>query len=341
MEAATMTIATPVRLNRTDMRAAVALLTPQEVRFLVDRYYQVQDDRKRSASQVRAAGGSGGPTALLSMVNEFEHVVECQIKGAMGLSAARFGAGRWAQAQDGIGPVLSAGLQAIVDMSRCSSAAALWRFAGLDPTVTWHGAEGARKLIDAALPGHRGALSQEQVAVVASAAGILAEKIYQRHAMFTENEVDYEAPLTRDQVARCVSLRPYSAMMKQIAYHIGACFIRVRGAKPQAYYGLVYERHKLGLIQRNLAGEFAEAAAEGAARVGKGTDAYKAYSNGRLPDGHVDARARRYVAKFFLSHYWEARYRCERGHEPPRPWARERGGHKDYCPPPGPEVWKE
>lgn len=325
-------IASPTRLNRTDMRAAVAALTPAECRYLIDRYYQIQDDRKRSGNQVRAAIAAGEPNALLEMVNSFETVVESQIKSAMGLYAASFPAGQWAQAQDGIGPVISAALQAYIDMSRCPSPSALWRFAGLDPTSKWHSAADAKALCGEGL----GALNAEQIAEIATRAGLRAETIYQRHAFITKAPVEYGGDLPRAAVTKALSMRPYSAAMKQVAYHIGSCIIRVRGVKPDAFYGVWYDKFKLREIQKNENGEFAEQAKAGLNRVGAATESAKHYREGKLPPGHIDARARRWIAKLFLSHYWEVRYRAEFGREPPRPWIIEKGGHADFIMPPRP-----
>ena len=37
----------------------------------------------------------------------------------------------------GIGPVIAAGMIANIDIKKCQTAGAIWKFAGLDPTVEW------------------------------------------------------------------------------------------------------------------------------------------------------------------------------------------------------------
>ncbi len=45
--------------------------------------------------------------------------------------------GQWAKSQYGVGPVITAGLLAHIDMKIATSPAKVWRFAGLDPTIKW------------------------------------------------------------------------------------------------------------------------------------------------------------------------------------------------------------
>jgi hypothetical protein len=68
--------------------------------------------------------------------------------------------------------------------------------------------------------------------------------------------------------------------------------------------------------------------------VGKSTEAFKHYSAGRLPPGQIDARARRYAVKLFLSHLHEVWYKAHFGKAPPLPYPIAILGHAHIKPPP-------
>ena len=69
-------------------------------------------------------------------------------------------------------------------------------------------------------------------------------------------------------------------------------------------------------------------------KIGQDTDAYKAYSQGKLPPAHIHARAKRYAVKLFLAHYHHVGYELLHGELPPRPFVIEHMGHVDYMGPP-------
>ena len=124
------------RLTR-DLKAATTTLSPHEVRFLVDAYYQMQEDRKRSVNQVRALSSSGEPHEVLTWLAANTATLERNIKTALDAYSTADFVGRWAKSITGIGPVIAAGLSAHIDITRAPTVGHIWRFAGLDPTVTW------------------------------------------------------------------------------------------------------------------------------------------------------------------------------------------------------------
>jgi hypothetical protein len=78
------------------------------------------------------------------------------------------------------------------------------------------------------------------------------------------------------------------------------------------YYGKVFAERRQLEEKRNLEGKFAQQAEECAKRYKKTTVAYKSYIEGKLPDAHLHARARRYAVKRFLSHLHTVMYYLER-----------------------------
>ena len=124
------------RLDR-DLRSASKLLGQREARYLVDAYYAVQDFRIQAAGQVRASEESGEPNRVLSWVFDSMRRLEGDIQKALGEFADRYMVGQWLQSITGIGPVISAGLLAHLDVRGCKTAGHFFRFAGLDPSVKW------------------------------------------------------------------------------------------------------------------------------------------------------------------------------------------------------------
>ena len=128
----------PILVVRKDLKAAASLLTPTEARYLVDLYYQIQDFRKTTANQIRQIGDSE-PTFLIGWVFGNMETTEVEIKKALDVYTTHetTGMGKWAKGVMGIGPVISAGLLAHIDIAKCRTVGSIWRFAGLDPTSKW------------------------------------------------------------------------------------------------------------------------------------------------------------------------------------------------------------
>ena len=124
--------------------------------------------------------------------------------------------------------------------------------------------------------------------------------------------------------------RPWNARLKVLCWKIGESFVKVHN-KPSAFYGHLYDERKQLEEKRNEKGEFAEQAAAKleAVRIGKTTEAYKWYSQGKLPPGHRHARAKRWAVKIFLSHWHRVAYRAEFKRDPEPPWIIAHGGHSD------------
>ncbi len=247
----------PLERLRKDIRDASIQLSPTEIRYLVDAYYQMQDDRKRDANQVLALTNSAEPHAVIGWLQAQHALLEGELKKVLDAWSSGHPVGRWSKSIVGIGPVISSGLLANIDIEQAPTAGHIWRFAGLDPTSSW---EKGQK-------------------------------------------------------------RPWNARLKVICWHIGMSLMRTHN-HPQSFYGPLYEERKAYEQTRNDAGELAEQARAKLERykIGKDTEAYKAYSQGKLPALHIDARARRWVTKLFLAHFHQRLYEHHYGKEPPLPY---------------------
>lgn len=126
-----------LRNMRRDLREAAVTMSESEARYLVDLYYTMQGYRIASANQVRALNETEEPHQVIAVMVARTTTLEKEIAGYLRAYAESKLLGRWAMSQKGIGPIITAGLLAHIDFAKAKTAGAIWRFAGLDPTVTW------------------------------------------------------------------------------------------------------------------------------------------------------------------------------------------------------------
>jgi hypothetical protein len=133
-------------------------------------------------------------------------------------------------------------------------------------------------------------------------------------------------------------VRPFNANLKKLCWKIGESFIKVQNNESDVY-GKVYAKRKLLEAERNAAGLFGEQATKALTgkRFGKDTKAFQSYNEGRLPDGHIHARARRYAVKLFLAHYQEVAWWLRYGELPVAPYSLAYLGHSEKISPPNVE----
>ena len=129
--------------------------------------------------------------------------------------------------------------------------------------------------------------------------------------------------------------RPWNASLKTLCWKIGQSFVKVSN-NDKDVYGKIYKKRKEYEMAKNEAGDYAEQAKQKLERfkIGKDTEAYKYYSEGKLPPAHIQQRAERYAVKMFLSHLHEVWYREHYGTEPPKPFVISQLGHAHYIAPP-------
>lgn len=262
----------PINKLSKDLLKASHTLSDDEARFLVDAYYQMQDNRIRADGQIRSIekGETPEPHAVLDWLSTQNSALENQIKNALHKYALSKPIGEWMLSICGIGPVISAGLMAHIDINKAIGAGNIWRYAGLDPTVEWKKGE----------------------------------------------------------------KRPFNATLKTLCWKIGESFIKV-SSNEKDFYGQIYKERKAMEQAKNERGDFKEQAEAKLAKykIGKTTDAYKSYIEGRLPPAHIHARARRYAVKMFLSHLFEV-WRQIEGLTVTKPFALTLNGHTHYIAPP-------
>jgi hypothetical protein len=132
-------------LLRADAKAAVARLAenPSEgltiVRYLVESYYDQQQFRISSAHRARMTEKAGASAQLLSWLAKRDEDTEKALVALLDqyTQLETTGMGMWARKFVGVGPIISAGLLATINMDIATTPSKIWRFYGLDPTVVW------------------------------------------------------------------------------------------------------------------------------------------------------------------------------------------------------------
>ena len=287
-----------------DLANSAALLSRDEARFLVDAYYQMQKSRIRAGNQLRSLKDKE-PAAVLTWFSEQNEVLEQQVKRALDKYSGASRHGEWARSITGIGPVLAAGLLAHIHIGYWCA-----KCHGLDEQDC---ADRQKRKPDL-WPAH----DFERV-----------------ESCPTVGHIWRFAGLDPTVEWKTGQKRPWNASLKTLCWKIGESFVKVSGRE-----GDVYGKHYLARKEletgRNEAGAFSEKAKATLERfrIAKDTEAYRHYITGKLPPGHIHARAKRYAVKLFLSHYHHMGWRLEMGREPPYPYPLAILGHAHYIPPP-------
>ncbi len=241
----------------------------------------------------------------------------------------------------GIGPVIAAGLSAHVDIRKARTAGAIWKFGGIAGDEVWLGRDKTKEQIsvfrkeygpwDAFLmlctaSNKKPFRILQQAGIVASVPDrdVVLEMVEKmggkvdRTMLYEDNIVEASGLSKTDlyaallpgvdldwkAIAQAVSKRPYNAALKVLFWKIGQSFLKFSGQE-ECYYGrLLKERWELEK-QRNEQLRFADQAAAKLKKfnISKSTDAYKAYSVGKLPPAHILQRSCRYATKIFLAHW--------------------------------------
>lgn len=128
--------------------------------------------------------------------------------------------------------------------------------------------------------------------------------------------------------------RPYHAGLKKLCWHIGQSFMKF-SRREECFYGHLYLERKAYEIQRNEAGELAGYAKHMLTTLNykKDTVTKTVLESGKLSDGQIDARARRWAVKIFLSHMQQIWWKMQFGEDPPKPFAISILGHAHMIPP--------
>ena len=300
------------RLNRDTVaalkRAHPGGVTDSQARFLLDEYYNLQKARIRNGNYIKGlerdakkTGTDAEPHTILDHFYSTFAVSEENVAKIMTWYIQTHEMSWFFENTLGIGPILSAGLLAFIDIEKCPTVGHIWSFAGLNPEAKWE--KGTK--------------------------------------------------------------RPWNATLKTLVWKIGDSFVKLSGRNDCLYANLYKERKALEW-KKNLAGEFVDAANASMEKkkYGKNTDQFAWYTGQCSPEkvaaqlkekngsglvlseclgeggfpmlspAHIDARARRYAVKIFLSHLHECWHQQHYGKPAAAPFAISIKGHAHYIEPP-------
>ncbi len=196
---------------RSDIRKAAATLSETEARYLVDLYYQIQDFRKATGNQITAMTKQKEPIGMIRWTFGSMELIEKQIKKTLDDYTDTQHMGAWAKEIVGIGPVISAGLLAHIDMDKVHTVGSIWRFAGYDPTQTWEKKQ--KRPWNAALKTLCWKIGESFVKLINNDKCLYGKLYLQRKAMETEKNERLEY---KDQAS--VRLEKYNIGKKTEAY---------------------------------------------------------------------------------------------------------------------------
>lgn len=295
-----------IRLNR-DLVIASRIMGDEEARYLVDAYYMTQENRKRTDNQTRALGTE--PHFLIGWLAEKNRNLEHQIARALDEYTQSHPMGDWMRGIVGIGPVLSAGLLAHIYFGT-------WCAVCQGKTPDDCAARQVRKKWPAPPHDWQPCNSLPTVGHIWQFAGIAG---------------DGQKPWEKGQK------RPFNATLKVICWKAGQSFMKLSN-NPKCFYGKIYRERKAYEIANNESGRLAHRAAESLPHFKPTTESYTWYKKGMLPPAHIDARARRYAVKLFLSHLHGEWHQRKFGIPAPLPYPIAFMGHAHLITPPVPNA---
>lgn len=320
---------------KADLLDAAANLQPNEARYLVSMYYDFQEKRKGAASQKLALEKAGEPHRIL----EWTTLQVKRIEAALYKMLDHYtmneptGMGSWARDHVGIGPAISAALLSRIDVTKAPTAGHVWRYAGLDPRITWYGREKSRVLVTQYFPSPRDPINPDTLVDLSV---VTDRRIERLMAMATDNKT---GKVSRDQLMKGLAKIPWDAFLKLICWRMSQSFT-YQSANKDCVYGKLKAEYKARITRKNEEGGYAERAAQILTQKNFSADtgARKAYESGKLPPAHIEAMAKRWVAKLFLAHWWEEAYRRHYNAEPPLPYPIAHLGHTHIIRPDGSRV---
>lgn len=246
-----------------DIRSLSTSFDQRSVRDLVSTYYRIQDDRIALAAQSRELKKTGSPYELSEFLSNNLGYMETSLKYPLERFAETYAVGNWALSQYGMGPIMTAGLIAHIDITKAPTAGSIWRYAGLDPTIVW---EKGQK-------------------------------------------------------------RPFNDELKKLSWKIGQSFMKFSN-HDECFYGKLYRQDKERRVGLNESGAFAEKAKKQLEiktwKVNKTSSLLK---QGFLSPAQIDAQARRFAVKIFLSHFHAVWFEDYYEKPAPTPYAIAHMGH--------------
>lgn len=309
----------------------------QEIKALVDNFYQIQKKRIALQGQIRSIRQDADELSTNAFADILEWQLKTQmiqekgLKDALNCVAQTSEVGRWLLQIKGIGPTLASALLAYFDVEGIEYATHFISYAGLnDNNRPWLGAEASRKIVEEVL-GDSKTITDDHLEQLS-----IRTKWRYKYLNDSCSKYDSEGKLksrSKSELIKAISKIPYNKNLKVIMFKIEESFVKV--ANRGSLYGELYKQRKALETELNEKLHYKDQAERILAtkNIGKDTDAYKAYSIGKLPKAHIDKRAKRWACKIFISHLFEEMYRVHNNSVPAPFYVFTHLGHKDYIKP--------
>jgi hypothetical protein len=321
----------PLKKLTEDIKVASQNMSTREARYIVDMYYIMQKDRNRFGNQINMMTKSNEPHTIIDYFFTNFKINEVLLKKALDIYTDHHPIGRWVKSICGVGPVIAAGIIAHIDIHKAPTAGHLWSYAGLVPSRRWIGNDEAKQILTEVI-GKNKDIKAEHIELLRIKTGWSVDYLIK----FGTDEKS--GIITKTKLQKAIVVRPFNAGLKRLCWIFADSIIKRQNNKADFYGKRVYAWKKAFYIDKNNNFGFRDTALAKAKTVGTSTVAFKSYSIGKLPDGHIDAMARRYVAKIFLSHLQQVWYEHEFKTPAPKPFVQVHLGHTDIIQPPNLEI---
>lgn len=309
----------------------------EEIRHIVDNFYQVQKNRIMLQSQIRAIRQKSDNLGTVAYADILEWELKARMIEEDGLKKALktyceiSEVGKWLLSIKGIGPVLAAGIMAYFDVTGIEYATHFMSYAGLnDNNRPWLGREKTEKIINEVLGSSKTITDDDLVEIANRTQWNIT---YLNNACSKYDENGKLKSRSKADLINAASKIPYNKDLKILLFKIGESFVKV--ASRDSLYGKLILERKAYETEKNENGDYADQAAKilSEKKIGKDTDAYKAYSQGKLPKAHIHRRAVRWATKIFVSHVFEEMYRVANNKKPAEYYILTKDKHRDYIAP--------
>jgi len=232
-------------------------------------------------------------------------------------------AGRWAVANPGVGPLISASLLAYINLNKCGdNPQKLWRYAGLDPTSSWATYAEIDPKIAASKLLYGKNISKKHIKWLCKYFNKKYEIIIAKAKIYGHDEITWRS------LRSALAVKPWNSDLKVVCYYLGKQ-IKYRNKLPNFLYGELYRKRKDYEYQQNAILAYEDRALE----IYRQTpwidtspeSVCNTYKSGMLPGFHIDLRARKWVTKIFLVHFHQVAYFDKYNVMPKKPYILEVG----------------
>lgn len=302
-----------IRLSK-DLRQAALNMGNEEVRYLVDTYYQAQNNRTRDNNRLKALKKAGEPHEVTSFFLDKNSAIENVLGQAIKVWCEQHDVYTgWLKSIVGVGPIISAGFLSELDPLRAKSAGGFWSFCGLDPTKEW-----------------KTKTKRPWNAKLKRLAYTFGESVIK----FRNNPRSYYGPLFQQYWDRLIEKNEAGEFAETALYEVEQKSVKKTTDAWKWYAGCVTMEEARRLRERKLEEKLRVKKIKANNPKSKVTEKVLQPEFGEpgcglnmLPPGRILARARRWVAKLFLSNLFDAMYAYETGEQPPRPYILENPDH--------------